>query len=75
MSRASGVITEVDVTARGLDEGLQLATTRQIRLALIVGEEEQRRGVVTVRDLVTGEEQVSESETFAYRVQDKEQAL
>jgi histidyl-tRNA synthetase len=50
--------------------GLRLAARRQIRLALIVGENEQRQGVVTIRDLVTGEEQVSDIQALALRVLD-----
>ena len=58
-TRALGIQTEVDVSNHGVGAGLRLATRRQIRLALIVGEDEQRNGAVTVRDLSTGEEQIS----------------
>ncbi len=77
-ARSLGVCTEVDVSDHGVSAGLRLAARRQIRLALIVGEDEQRQGLVTVRDLVTGEEQVSDVEALAKRVQDtqdKEQCL
>lgn len=57
-ARAHGLRTEVDVTGHGVRAGLKQATKKQIRLALIVGENEQQREVVTVRDLITGEEQV-----------------
>ena len=63
-ARSLGVRTEVDVADHGVGAGLRLAARRQIRLALIVGEDEQRRGVVTVRDLVTGEERVSDIEAL-----------
>ncbi len=62
--RALGVQTEVDVADHGVSAGLRLAARRQIRLALIVGEDEQRNGTVTVRDLHTGEEQVSTVEAL-----------
>ncbi len=74
-ARALGVCTEVDVAEHGVSAGLRLAAKKQIRLALIVGEDEQRKGVVTVRDLVTGEEQVANVAALVRRVQDKEQAL
>ncbi len=77
-ARSLGVCTEVDVADHGVSAGLRLAARRQIRLALIVGEEEQRQGVVTVRDLVTGEEQLSSVEALALRARDtrdKEQCL
>ncbi|HEY4034295.1 MAG TPA: HisS family protein [Ktedonobacteraceae bacterium] len=77
-ARSLGVRTEVDVADHGVSAGLRLAARRQIRLALIVGEDERRQGVVTVRDLVTGEEQVSNVEALALRTQntqDKDQCL
>jgi ATP phosphoribosyltransferase regulatory subunit len=58
-ARVLGIQTEVDVCDHGVGAGLRLATRRQMRLALIVGEDEQRNGTVTVRDLSTGEEQIS----------------
>ena len=53
---------EVDVTGHGVGAGLKLASKKHMRLALIVGEDEQRAGTVTVRDLVTGEEGVLDIE-------------
>lgn len=49
---------EVDVTGHGVGAGLKLANKKHMQLALIVGEDEQRAGAVTVRDLITGTEQV-----------------
>ena len=74
-ARASGMRTEVDVSGHGVGAGLKSASKRQMRLALIVGEEEQRQGMVTVRDLVTGEEQIAQIATVAERVQREEQFL
>ncbi|HWS85287.1 MAG TPA: HisS family protein [Ktedonobacteraceae bacterium] len=74
-ARSLGVRTEVDVSDHGVSAGLRLAARRQIRLALIVGEEERHQGLVTVRDLVTGEEQVSNVEALAQHTWDKEQCL
>src|SRR5262249_49293894 len=62
--RALGIQTEIDVADHGVGAGLRLAARRQIRLALIVGENEQRDGTVTIRDLHTGEEQVSSVESL-----------
>jgi len=56
--RARGVRTEVDVNGHGTGAGLKVAAKNQVRLALIVGEDEQRDNVVTLRNLDTGEEQV-----------------
>ena len=74
-TRACGLYTEVDVTGHGVGAGLKLAAKKRIRLALIVGENEQANGVVTIRDLVTGEEQVSNIESLASRALDEEQVL
>ncbi|HEU0002386.1 MAG TPA: ATP phosphoribosyltransferase regulatory subunit, partial [Ktedonobacteraceae bacterium] len=57
-ARTQGMCTEVDVTGHGVGAGLKLATKKQIPLALIVGENERRANVVTVRDLERGEERV-----------------
>lgn len=56
-ARMKELRTEVDVTGHGVGAGLKLALKKQIRLALIVGEDERRTGRVTVRDLLTREEQ------------------
>jgi histidyl-tRNA synthetase len=57
-ARSHGMSTEVDVTGHGVGAGLKLATKKQIPFALIVGENERRANVVTVRDLERGEERV-----------------
>ena len=67
-ARSYGIRTEVDVTGHGVAAGLRLATKKQIQFALIVGEDEQRRGLVTVRDLMTGEEQRVSNESVAQQV-------
>ncbi len=61
-ARAGGLQAEVDVTGHGVGAGLRLAVKKQMRLAVIVGEDERRAGTVTVRDLVTGEERISSVE-------------
>ncbi|GAC1350467.1 MAG: ATP phosphoribosyltransferase regulatory subunit [Ktedonobacteraceae bacterium] len=73
--RACGVRTEVDVTGHGVGAGLKLALKKQIRLALIVGEDEQRTGRITLRDLLTREEQVLDIEQLAGSVLKKEQCV
>ncbi len=74
-ARSQGLQTEVDVTGHGVSAGLKLAAKRQIRLALIVGESEQRAGGVTVRDLETGEEHLSSLDALAGHFAEKEQCL
>jgi len=54
--RASGVRTEVDVTGHGVGAGLKVAAKRQMRHALIVGDDERQANTVTLRNLVTREE-------------------
>ncbi len=75
MVRASGIHAELDVTGHGIGSGLKLASKKNIPLALIVGEDERQRGVVTVRDLSTGEEQVVNIESLVQRVALKEVEL
>jgi len=74
-ARMAGLRTEVDVTGHGVGAGLKLATKKQIRLALIVGDNEQNAKVVTLRDLVTGEERVLEIESLVNCILDEEQYL
>lgn len=74
-ARATGVTTEVDVSGHGVAAGLRHASRRQIRLALIVGEDEQRQQLVTVRDLTSGEEQLASVDSLLERVQVKEQVV
>lgn len=72
-ARQQGVQTEVDVSGHGVGSGLKLASKKNIWLALIVGESEQHDGVVTVRDLRTGEEQALPIEKLADRILHKGQ--
>lgn len=71
-ARSSGMHIELDVTGHGVGSGLKQAFKKSIPLALIVGEDERQRNVVTVRDLTTGEEQVVSMESLAQRVAVKE---
>lgn len=73
--RSAGARVEVDVTGHGVGSGLRLATKKQIRFALIVGDDEQRTNVVTLRDLVTGEEQTLPVEALASTLPGKEYSL
>jgi histidyl-tRNA synthetase len=57
VARARGIATEVDVSGHGVGAGLKLAAKKHARLALIVGEDERRAGLVTVRDLDARSEQ------------------
>ncbi|GAC1684261.1 MAG: hypothetical protein NVS9B9_06240 [Ktedonobacteraceae bacterium] len=75
MVRSSGIYVELDVTGHGVSSGLKQASKRNIPFALIVGEDERQRDVVTVHDLTTGEEQVVSSESLAQGVAAKEVQL
>ena len=70
-ARAGGMATEVDVTGHGVGAGLKLAAKRRARLALIVGEDERRAGLVTVRDLAAREERRLSIEQLASMEIDK----
>ncbi|MBV9689020.1 MAG: histidine--tRNA ligase [Ktedonobacteraceae bacterium] len=67
-ARTHGIQTEVDVTGHGVAAGLKLANKKYIRLALIVGEDEQRNSTITVRDLMTGEEQIVTLDSLGERM-------
>lgn len=63
-TRQAGVTTEVDVSGHGVGAGLKLAAKKRAKLALIVGEDEQRCALVTVRDLQARSEQRLSVEQF-----------
>jgi len=58
-ARSQGLRTEVDVTGHGVGAGLKLAAKKQMLLAIIVGDSEQRTGGVTIKNLKTGQESFS----------------
>src|SRR5713226_2627776 len=72
--RTAGVRVEVDVSGHGVGAGLRVAAKKQMRFALIVGEDEQRANMVTLRDLATGTEEVLGSETVVRRIAGEEQS-
>ncbi|TMC95879.1 MAG: histidine--tRNA ligase family protein [Chloroflexi bacterium] len=72
-TRLQGLWTEVDVSGHGVGAGLKIATRKQIALAIIVGESEQRTQRVTLKDLQTGEERVLAVDTLAENIAHKEQ--
>ncbi len=65
IARSSGISVELDVSGHGVSSGLKQASKKNIPFALIVGEDERQKNVVTVHDLITGEEQVVNSESLA----------
>jgi histidyl-tRNA synthetase len=75
-ARRAGLRVEVDVAGHSVGTGLKLATKKQVRLALIVGDTEQQATNVTLHDLVTGEERVLDLESLdGYVFRDEEQHL
>jgi histidyl-tRNA synthetase len=74
-ARVQGIRTEVDISGHGVGAGLKMASKKQIRLALIVGEDEQHKEIVTVRDLSTGEERISSIDALIQRVEGEKQYL
>ena len=73
--RLSGMHVELDIAGHGISSGLKRAAKKNIPLALIVGEDEQKSNEVTMHNLVTGEEQVVSSESLAQGVVAKEVQL
>jgi histidyl-tRNA synthetase len=54
--RACGQAVELDVSGHGVSAGLKLAARKQMRRAAIVGDDEERAGKITWRDLPGGAE-------------------
>ncbi len=65
IARSSGMSVELDVTGNGVSSGLKQASRKNIPFALIVGEDERQKNVVTVHNLTTGKEQIVSSESLA----------
>jgi ATP phosphoribosyltransferase regulatory subunit len=74
-AREAGLVVEVDVTGHGVGAGLKLATKKETRWALIVGENEQQTNRVTLHDLVTGEELILDILSLANQISAEEQPL
>jgi len=70
--RTHGARVEVDVSGHGVGAGLRQAAKKQIRYALIVGEDEQQANMVTLRDLVTAAEEILDTEAVARRIAGEE---
>lgn len=66
--RATDMLTEVDISGRGLTAGLRFAAKKEIQLALIVGEHERKSGTIMVREMTSGAEQVETIEAVNVRV-------
>jgi len=48
----------MDLRQGKLQKQLKLANKAEVRYVLILGEEEQRNHVITLRDMVTGEQRI-----------------
>jgi ATP phosphoribosyltransferase regulatory subunit len=69
------ISAEIDVTGRGLSAGLRMAAKRQMKMALIVGENERRARTITIRDLQTGAEEIVSFDDPNVLIEMKEQYL
>jgi histidyl-tRNA synthetase len=69
------ISAEIDVTGRGLSAGLRMAAKRQMKMALIVGENERRARTITIRDLQTGAEEIVSFDDPNELIEMKEQYL
>ncbi len=74
-ARLLGIANEVDLSGHGVGAGLKQAAKKRLRLAFIVGENEQQAGTVTVRNLETGEEQRATIPTLLEQLAGREQFL
>jgi histidyl-tRNA synthetase len=70
--RTHGARVEVDVSGHGVGAGLRQAAKKQIRYALIVGEDEQQANMVTLRDLVTAAEEILDTEAVVRSIAGEE---
>lgn len=58
MLRAAGVPTDLDLMGRKMQKAMKYAAGIGARYAIIVGSKEMESGAVTVKDMVSGEQQV-----------------
>jgi histidyl-tRNA synthetase len=75
VAREAGLQIEVDVTEHGVSAGLKLASKKEIRWALIVGEHEQQTNCVTLHDLLNGEEFILDIHALPKQISSEEQPL
>ena len=68
--RAAGLNVDLSVAARrGFGDQLKYAGRREIPIALIVGEAERDNGSVTIKSLVSGDQETADRESVATRVE------
>jgi histidyl-tRNA synthetase len=56
--RRAGIPTDLDLAGKGISENLRYANAYEIPHVLLVGPEEHRQGVVKLRDMGSGEEEL-----------------
>jgi histidyl-tRNA synthetase len=66
--RAAGIAADLDHTGRSLKAQMRMANARGARYALILGEDEAAKGVVTLRNLQTHEQEEVPLESIVQRV-------
>jgi len=54
--RQNGIATIMDLSGRGLKSQMKYADRERVRYVLILGEDELAKGVVTVKDMMSGEQ-------------------
>lgn len=69
--RENGVLVELDITNRKIDKQLKTAIKKQIPFAIFVGENELKKGVYTVKNLVESAEQKADLDRMITIVKDR----
>jgi histidyl-tRNA synthetase len=69
--RQEGIASEIYPDASKLKKQLEYASRKQIPYVVLVGKDEMENGMITVKDLASGEQSRMSSEEFIHRLKNK----
>ena len=69
--RKNGIGTDLDLSARSINKQMEYANEHGYRMAVIVGEDEVKSGIYTLKDMKTGEQKKLKLEEIAEEVKKK----
>ena len=68
MLRAAGVSADMDIMGRKMAKALKFASSARARYAVIIGAKEMDQGAVTLRDMVTGDQELVPVDGLVQRI-------
>ena len=69
--RDNGITTEIDYLGRSLKGQMRAANRNGVRWVMIFGDEETKRGMVSVKDMKTGKQEEIDKDSFVEKMKEK----